>query len=63
VLAHLSRRNNHPDLARLAAEEALERAGRRGVRLTLASADGTDWVTVRSAARGSDGAHRQLRLF
>ena len=37
VLAHLSRRNNHPELALLAAEEALARAGRRGVRLTVAA--------------------------
>ena len=29
VLAHLSRKNNHPELALLAAEEALRRAGRR----------------------------------
>ena len=29
VLAHLSRKNNHPELALQAAEEALERAGRR----------------------------------
>jgi phosphoribosyl 1,2-cyclic phosphodiesterase len=65
VLAHLSRKNNHPELALLAAEEALARAGRRGVRLTVAGAAGTDWITVRPARPGGrrDGAERQLRLF
>ncbi len=65
VLAHLSRRNNHPELALLAAEEALARAGRRGVRLTVAGALGTDWITVRPARPGArrGGADRQLRLF
>jgi phosphoribosyl 1,2-cyclic phosphodiesterase len=64
VLAHLSRKNNHEELARMAAEEALARAGRRAVQLTLAGVLGTDWIEVRrpdhSAARGE---LRQLRLF
>jgi len=65
VLAHLSRRNNHPELALLAAEEALARAGRRGVRLTVAGAAGSEWITVRPgrAEARRDGAERQLRLF
>ncbi len=63
VLAHLSRRNNHPELARLAAEEALASVGRRDVRLTVAGAGGTDWVVVRPSPRGNEGARRQLRLF
>jgi phosphoribosyl 1,2-cyclic phosphodiesterase len=65
VLAHLSRRNNHPELALLAAEEALARAGRRGVRLIVAAASGTDWITVRPGRSGGrrEGAERQMRLF
>jgi phosphoribosyl 1,2-cyclic phosphodiesterase len=61
VLAHLSRRNNHPELALLAAAEALARSGRKDVRLTLAGTDGSDWMAV-SGARGR-GGERQLRLF
>ena len=64
VLAHLSRQNNHPELALLAAEEAFARAGRRGVRLTVAGAAGTDWITVHPrSARGAGKGERQLRLF
>lgn len=64
VLAHLSRKNNHPELAQLSAEEALTRAGRRGVQLSVADPRGGDWIGVR-AARGDGGApaRRQLRLF
>jgi phosphoribosyl 1,2-cyclic phosphodiesterase len=62
VLAHLSRRNNHPELALLAAEEALARAGRRDVRVSLAGGEGTSWVSVRSA-RDRSAASGQLRLF
>jgi phosphoribosyl 1,2-cyclic phosphodiesterase len=62
VLAHLSQKNNHPELALLGAEEALRRAGRSGVSLTVAAAEGTGWVTVR--ARGERGREAgQLRLF
>lgn len=63
VLAHLSRKNNHAELARMAAEEALARAGRKGVQLTLAGVYGTDWIEVRKTAPPSAGADRQLRLF
>ncbi len=65
VLAHLSRKNNHPELALHAAEEALARGGRRGVRLTIAGASGTDWIAVRPAPAGrrGHGAERQMRLF
>jgi phosphoribosyl 1,2-cyclic phosphodiesterase len=62
VLAHLSRRNNHPELALLAAEEALARAGRRDVRVSLAGGAGADWVCVRPA-RGRSSRDGQLRLF
>jgi phosphoribosyl 1,2-cyclic phosphodiesterase len=64
VLAHLSRTNNHPELALQAAEEALERAGRRAVQVTLASPDGTDWIAVRvSRAAAAPRADGQMRLF
>jgi phosphoribosyl 1,2-cyclic phosphodiesterase len=62
VLAHLSRKNNHPDLALQAALEALERAGRRAVDVALAAPDGTDWITLR-APRAAGGRDGQLRLF
>jgi phosphoribosyl 1,2-cyclic phosphodiesterase len=63
VLAHLSKKNNHPELALQSAEEALERAGRRDVEVTLAAPEGTGWIAVRAsraAARRRDG---QMRLF
>ena len=63
VLAHLSRKNNHPDLALQAAEEALERAGRRGVELTLAAPEGTAWIPVRAPRAAAGRGHGQLRLF
>jgi phosphoribosyl 1,2-cyclic phosphodiesterase len=63
VLAHLSRKNNHAELARMAAEEALVRAGRRAVQLTLASAFGTDWIEVRPPRSEAPRAAGQMRLF
>ena len=63
VLAHISRKNNHPELAQMASEEALARARRGDVRVTLAAPDGTGWIAVagsRDAAARSEG---QLRLF
>ena len=62
VLAHLSRQNNHPELALLAAEDALARGGRREVRVRLAGRDVMDWIAVR-AARPAAPSRRQLRLF
>jgi phosphoribosyl 1,2-cyclic phosphodiesterase len=62
VLAHLSRKNNHPDLALMAATEALERAGRRDVRVALAAPEGTGWITVHPP-RGQARDLAQLRLF
>jgi len=62
VLAHLSRKNNDAELARMAAEEALVRGGRRAVQLTLAGVLGTDWIEVRRPGP-PPGASRQLRLF
>jgi phosphoribosyl 1,2-cyclic phosphodiesterase len=66
VLAHLSRKNNHPELALFAGEEALARGGRRGVQLTLAGVHGTEWITVRRPRAPAAGPGRpsgQLPLF
>ena len=60
VLAHLSQKNNHPELALHAAEEALERRRGHAPDLTVASAAGTDWVRVEAPADGRGG---QMRLF
>jgi hypothetical protein len=62
VLAHLSRKNNHPELALMASEEALSRARRGDVRVTLADPDGTGWITVRSTHKPA-ALQGQLRLF
>lgn len=62
VLAHLSQTNNHPEIVLLAAEEALQRADRKGVALDLTGPAGTGWIAVGptpSPPRG-DG---QMRLF
>ena len=62
VLAHISRKNNHPELALQAAEEALGRARRADVRLTLAAPEGTEWLSV-TATRAAPVFEGQLRLF
>jgi phosphoribosyl 1,2-cyclic phosphodiesterase len=62
VLAHISQKNNHPELVRMTAEEALGRRGRSEVRLELCKADGTDWIPV--GRSGSEPPRKgQLRLF
>jgi phosphoribosyl 1,2-cyclic phosphodiesterase len=63
VLAHLSRKNNHPELALMAAEEALARARRGDVRVTLAAPDGTGWVSVAASSGATARGDGQLRLF
>jgi phosphoribosyl 1,2-cyclic phosphodiesterase len=63
VLAHLSRKNNHPELALMAAEEALARARRGDVRVTLAAPDGTRWISVGAARKAAAQTEGQLRLF
>jgi phosphoribosyl 1,2-cyclic phosphodiesterase len=62
VLAHLSRTNNHPELARMSAERALRRRGRTEVRLEIAEPDGMDWITVHPPPRPPRRLE-QLRLF
>jgi phosphoribosyl 1,2-cyclic phosphodiesterase len=61
VLAHLSQKNNHPEVARMAAERALQAAG-RSVAVQIAGSDGTGWIDV-AEDRESEPAGRQLRLF
>jgi phosphoribosyl 1,2-cyclic phosphodiesterase len=63
VLAHLSRKNNHPELALQAAEEALSRARRGDVRVTLAPPDGTGWIGVAASRGAAARGEGQLRLF
>jgi phosphoribosyl 1,2-cyclic phosphodiesterase len=62
VLGHLSRKNNHPELARMSAENALRRRGRTEVRLEIAEPDGMDWIPVTPPPRAARGPE-QLRLF
>ena len=63
VLAHLSRKNNHPELALQAAEEALVRAGRRDVEVALAAPEGTAWIAIRASRVTVGRRDGQLRLF
>ena len=53
VLAHLSRKNNHPELALMTSEEALARGGRGDVRVTLAEPDGTGWIDVSPSGKAA----------
>jgi phosphoribosyl 1,2-cyclic phosphodiesterase len=62
VLAHLSRTNNHPELALMAATEALERSGRRRVKVSVAAPEGTDWIEV-GRATAAPAPDPQMRLF
>jgi phosphoribosyl 1,2-cyclic phosphodiesterase len=61
VLAHLSEKNNHEELALRAADHALQRRGRGEVAVAVTGRDGTDWFDLPPAAIPADG--RQLRLF
>jgi phosphoribosyl 1,2-cyclic phosphodiesterase len=63
VLAHLSQKNNHPELARMAAEEALRRRGRTEVQLSLTGPEGTGWTEVSRPRPEPEKGPGQLRLF
>lgn len=63
VLAHLSQKNNHPELALLAAEGALRRGRRPDTALTLAGSEGTEWMAVRSPRTPPPRRGGQMRLF
>jgi phosphoribosyl 1,2-cyclic phosphodiesterase len=56
VLAHLSKANNHPELAQMAAEEALSASGRPDVTVVLGGPRGAPWVDL-------DRRTGQLPLF
>ena len=61
VLAHLSQKNNHPELARMSAEAALRRRGRTEVTVEITGPEGTGWTAL-----GPDlpaAGPRQLALF
>ena len=62
VLAHLSRKNNHPEVARMTAESALRRRGRDDLRLEMTGPEGTDWIETGST-RGTSAPTGQMRLF
>jgi phosphoribosyl 1,2-cyclic phosphodiesterase len=62
VLAHLSQNNNHPEVARMAAEEALRTGGRTEVGLLIAGPRGTDWIEVGPPSEAPE-ASDQLRLW
>lgn len=62
VLAHLSRNNNHPEVARMAAEIALGRGGRAGVRLEMTGALGTQWIEAQTPI-APPAPIGQMRLF
>jgi phosphoribosyl 1,2-cyclic phosphodiesterase len=63
VLAHLSKVNNHPEVARMEAERALQRAGRKDVELIVASPDGTGWIEVAGRAPRHAHGRGQMPLF
>lgn len=62
VLAHLSEANNHPEVARMSAEQALTRSGRRDVRLEVATRHGTGWLDARRQ-RAPEAEGDQYRLW
>ena len=62
VLAHLSQKNNHPELAHFCADQALRRRGRTEVRLELTAPEGTEWIEI-SRPRAPENGCRQLRLW
>jgi phosphoribosyl 1,2-cyclic phosphodiesterase len=62
VLAHLSQKNNHPEVALMGAEAALERRGLPEVRIEMSAREGTDWIPVGKRA-GRQPLADQLTLF
>jgi phosphoribosyl 1,2-cyclic phosphodiesterase len=60
VLAHVSQQNNHPEVVRMSAEQALGRRGRSEVAVTITEPEGTDWIDV---AGTPPPPQKQLRLF
>lgn len=63
VLAHLSQKNNHPEVARMSAESALARRGRTEVQLEVSSREGTGWLELALEPEPAAAVPRQMRLF
>jgi phosphoribosyl 1,2-cyclic phosphodiesterase len=63
VLAHISQKNNHPELAGMTAERALERRARKGVEVFLTTPDGTRFIDVEPPPTPTVGPAKQLSLF
>jgi phosphoribosyl 1,2-cyclic phosphodiesterase len=63
VLAHISQKNNHPELAGMTAERALERRARKGVQLLLTGPDGSGWIDVEPPRIPRPAPPKQLPLF
>jgi phosphoribosyl 1,2-cyclic phosphodiesterase len=63
VLAHLSQKNNHPEVARMSAEVALARRGRTEVRLEVSEREGTGWLELAGEPEPAPAEPRQMRLF
>jgi len=63
VLAHISQKNNHPELAGMTAERALERRARKGVDLFLTTPDGSGWIDVEPPRTPRAAPPKQLPLF
>lgn len=63
VLAHLSRKNNHPEVARMSAEQALNQVHRDDVHLEVSGSGGTEWIDVMPMRRDVENRIGQLRLF
>jgi phosphoribosyl 1,2-cyclic phosphodiesterase len=63
ILAHLSRTNNHPEVARMEAERALAQAGRSDVELHVARPEGTDWIELGRPEKEPVAASAQLTLW
>ncbi|MFI5183260.1 MAG: MBL fold metallo-hydrolase, partial [Vicinamibacteria bacterium] len=62
VLAHLSRKNNHPEVARMAADAAIRRRRCGNVRLEMTGPEGTGWIEA-EGGRLPSPALGQMRLF
>jgi len=60
VLAHVSQNNNHPEVVRMSADQALSRRGRSEVAVTITEPEGTGWIDV---AATPEPPQKQLRLF
>lgn len=63
VLAHLSQKNNHPEVARMSAEGALRRRGRTEVSLEITGPEGTGWFDVGPPPTAEPAGPRQLELW